>query len=344
MFKMRKIISAVICAALLVSSVPFAVSAEEFQIDVSDLWKAMGDENPNIDNRLPTVTPGTDENKDKEDEEEKEEPEIPDTPVNPDTSPDIGDDVPPEPNKNKDKDKKTVTTGGGTPSDNTPTGNTPTDNTPTDIVTPPEPETPKSFTDVKEEDWFYKDVMDLAAIGVINGYEDGSFMPEGQVTRAEFLKMLVSLTVAPGAYLSGDLFEDVKMGDWYDKYVVTAWYNGYIDEKDYGEKFLPDKPITRREVAKIIVAACVDGSMSGYVSPYEDTADPNAIALYSLCLMCGSIDPYNGRRFFYPDTFITRAEVSAVINRINVILNTSPEEFVNNFKAQYNIPDLQKIG
>ena len=52
--------------------------------------------------------------------------------------------------------------------------------------------TPVYFTDVKETDWFYKDVMELTRRGLISGYPDKTFRPNAQIRVNEFTKILVS--------------------------------------------------------------------------------------------------------------------------------------------------------
>lgn len=42
------------------------------------------------------------------------------------------------------------------------------------------------FSDVASGDWFNVTVSSLAQMGVIAGYEDGSFRPNAPITRAEF--------------------------------------------------------------------------------------------------------------------------------------------------------------
>ncbi len=199
-----------------------------------------------------------------------------------------------------------------------------------------------SFSDVTEADWFYSDVTELASQGVINGYPDGTFLPEANVTRAEFLKLVVSISSADDLYYTdAKLFEDVDPDEWYGKYLATAVLFGYIDRADYGTTFKPDEAITRREVAKIL-AGMLKADGSQFLTPYEDTDDANAIALYGLCIMQGSIDPYIGGRYFYPDTAITRAEVSAVINRV-VKLATSGNAYILEFKRTHHAPNLIPI-
>ena len=165
------------------------------------------------------------------------------------------------------------------------------------------------FDDVRRGDWFYDDVRTLSGMKVINGYEDGSYKPENAVTRAEFLKLLVTLLCDEMFTPDGAMFKDVPGDEWYSKYIASSIVYGFIDLKDYGETFGPDEPITRREVAKIINKA-LQVESGKYQTPYADTADPNIVALYGLCLMQGSIDPETGDRLFYPDTEITRAETA----------------------------------
>ena len=46
------------------------------------------------------------------------------------------------------------------------------------------------FTDVPESHWAFKAIEDLADMGIINGYEDGTFKPDAPLTRAEMASML----------------------------------------------------------------------------------------------------------------------------------------------------------
>ena len=192
------------------------------------------------------------------------------------------------------------------------------------------------FSDVKEKDWFYNDVTELAKQGIVNGYDNGSFKPQGNVTRAEFVKLIVSLFVDESDMwvTEGEIFDDVKASDWHSKYIVTAMVNEFIVVNDYGTQFKPDEAITRKEVAKISIAALnkiLEFDYGKYKTPFSDTADHNAIGLYRLCLMQGSFDAATGKRMFYPKTNITRAEVSAVINRMSKLLK-DPNGYVTSFK------------
>ncbi len=198
----------------------------------------------------------------------------------------------------------------------------------------------KDFSDVKETDWYYEDVRTLAGLGVVDGYTDGTFLPAGNVTRAEFVKMLVEVVSGGQSFTSYEKqFEDVELDAWYNKYIVNAILFGIIDKKDYGEKFEPDKAITRREAAKMIVNA-LGLTTGGFKSPFVDVQEDNITALYGACIMQGSV--INGERLFYPDTNITRAESAAVILR-TVKYAIDEEAYKKEFKEKYPVPELEVL-
>lgn len=49
------------------------------------------------------------------------------------------------------------------------------------------------FIDVPETHWAYKAIEELAEMGIINGYEDGTFQPNKPVTRAEVAAIITRL-------------------------------------------------------------------------------------------------------------------------------------------------------
>ena len=50
-----------------------------------------------------------------------------------------------------------------------------------------------SFSDVSADAWYADYVSLCATYGIINGYEDGTFRPEADITRAEFMKLLATI-------------------------------------------------------------------------------------------------------------------------------------------------------
>ena len=95
----------------------------------------------------------------------------------------------------------------------------------------------------------------LSALGVVNGYTDGSFKPNGTVTRAEMAKMIyVARTGSDNAdsYKSAATsFTDVN-NHWAAGFVKYCQANGIIAGKS-ATKFDPDATVTGVEAAKMLL-------------------------------------------------------------------------------------------
>ncbi len=108
------------------------------------------------------------------------------------------------------------------------------------------------FADTDSGAWYAKYVLAAQMDGVVKGYVGNKFKPASNVTRAEFLKMLME---AAGMNV-GDFkpasrpFADVTTDSWYSGYIAMAKEKGLIDGGR--EKFKPNEFITRGEVAQII--------------------------------------------------------------------------------------------
>lgn len=107
-----------------------------------------------------------------------------------------------------------------------------------------------SYTDVAAGSWYNNAVSTLSAIGVLGGYEDGSFRPNASITRAEFAKIAVSFFELEGLACENP-FLDVAPGAWYAESVAAAAELGLIEGYE-GGLFRPDAPITRAEACTIV--------------------------------------------------------------------------------------------
>ena len=98
-------------------------------------------------------------------------------------------------------------------------------------------------------------VNELVSRKVIDGMGDGLYHPELNFTRAQFCKMLIAGMEIELAEYTG-AFTDVKSADWHANYIQTAvgigLFNGYPDGS-----FLPEKMITRQEMAAVAARAAV---------------------------------------------------------------------------------------
>lgn len=103
--------------------------------------------------------------------------------------------------------------------------------------------------------WAEDTVARLAGNGIVTGKGGAIFDPEGSVTRAEFVALLIrglDIAVPKGAKDPG--FADVKKGDWYYSYVVNAYANGILDGIE-GGVFDPNGKITRELMVKMMADA-----------------------------------------------------------------------------------------
>ena len=107
------------------------------------------------------------------------------------------------------------------------------------------------FEDIADTD--YAEAVDtLAALGVITGYEDGTFRPEKTVTRAEMAKMMV-ITLGYGDLVAGSKsnFADTQ-GHWADSYIALAAGKGIVVGTGAG-KFDPDRTVSYNEAVTMLV-------------------------------------------------------------------------------------------
>ena len=128
-----------------------------------------------------------------------------------------------------------------------------------------------SFSDVSTEDWYYKAVMTLAEMGVIQGYENGTFRPDSYVTRAEFTAMVVRFD---GLIPRGmPIFTDVEDGHWAVGYIAVAQSAGLINGYDDGS-FSPEKSMKRAEAVTLINRMLgrtpAEGTFEGYSMIFSD--------------------------------------------------------------------------
>ena len=104
------------------------------------------------------------------------------------------------------------------------------------------------YSDVSADDWFNNAVSTLTNAGVLDGYEDGTFKPNGNITRAEFATITARFFEA--TYDGENLFPDIE-GHWAQDYINEAANAGIVDGYPDGT-FGPQKLITRAEAMTMV--------------------------------------------------------------------------------------------
>ena len=104
------------------------------------------------------------------------------------------------------------------------------------------------FSDVKSSAWYNNAISTLTKAGILKGYEDGTFQPDGYITRAEFAT--IAIRFFSGVYEGEDLFPDIK-GHWAEDYINNAANKGLVKGYEDGT-FGPDRYITRAEAVTLV--------------------------------------------------------------------------------------------
>lgn len=203
------------------------------------------------------------------------------------------------------------------PSGGTPGGST-TVVTPLPVIPPPpETDVPVNFTDLGSAEWARESIVNLAKRGVISGYSDTIFAPDGLVTREEYAKMLV-LAFDLKAENATCSFSDVSAGDWYYEYVAIASARGVVNGLGDGS-FGVGSTITRQDMAVMTYrAAMAQGKALDLVNEPVNFADTGDIATYAIEAVtvmqrAGIINGMGGNRF-EPTGTATRAQAARIID------------------------------
>jgi len=169
----------------------------------------------------------------------------------------------------------------------------------------------KGFSDVMLDDWFYSYVRAMVDTDVVGGYDDGTFKPNREITRAEFAKMVC---LAKGWNLESSStppsFNDVAQDHWAFRFIETARARGAISGYPDGS-FGSEKKITRAELSKII---CLANSYSLSQGPcgFSDCGEHWALRYIVTAKVKVIISGYKDGTF-RPNTSATRAEVCKML-------------------------------
>jgi hypothetical protein len=193
------------------------------------------------------------------------------------------------------------------------------------------------FTDVPVGSTFYSYIRCLACRGIINGYPDGTFRPNNNVTRGQLSK-IVSNSAGFNESVTGQTFQDVAPGSTFYDYVERLASRGYIGGYPCGSVpsepcvppgnlpyFRPNANATRGQISKIACnAAGCQGP--GIGQTFEDV--PPGSTFYDFVewlaargvmggYPCGGAGepcvPPNNRPYFRPDNNATRGQTSKIV-------------------------------
>ncbi|MBR5508057.1 MAG: S-layer homology domain-containing protein [Clostridia bacterium] len=168
------------------------------------------------------------------------------------------------------------------------------------------------FSDVDKDFWAYDTICELSEKNIITGYPNKTFMPGNDVTRAEFVKMLVN---AFGIDADKEFeFEDVGELDWYYPFIKKAHGAGLIMGTD-DKTFSPNGKITREDACVIVYRYLSSlGKLSDESKAFSDEESFSDYSKDAIKILSGNgIVNGVGDNIFSPKSNINRASCAFLI-------------------------------
>ncbi len=172
--------------------------------------------------------------------------------------------------------------------------------------------------------WAGEVVRELVNKGIISGYEDSSFRPDNFITRTECAAIVArALSMPPGDVDQLNEFADCNdIPAWSRGNIAAVTEAGYINgylSADNSKTFLPNKPVTRIELAVILSRLLTSEEQTQQVTVQSFT-DQEKIPVWAreevvIAVQNGLVSGYPDGTF-QPQQNVTRAEAASMISRM----------------------------
>ncbi|NLD50568.1 MAG: hypothetical protein GX660_25790, partial [Clostridiaceae bacterium] len=186
----------------------------------------------------------------------------------------------------------------------------------------------KTFKDIRNGYWAKSQIEALASRGIISGRKDSTFRPADNVTRADFIVLLVK-TLGLNAGFDNN-FSDVRPTDYYYKPLGIAKKLG-ISEGDGNNKFNPGSLISRQDMMTLTAKALKITGKIGSENTGSDIdifKDSKIIASYAkgaVSVLVGEKIIKGNGEYINPYANATRAETAVIMHRLLYLVNTGKE-------------------
>lgn len=173
-----------------------------------------------------------------------------------------------------------------------------------------------SFVDVPSSYWAKPFIQELANIGVISGFPDGTFRPDEPVTRAQFAA-IVRQAFRRGAVRAPIRFADVPSSYWATGAIQDAYATGFMSGYP-GNEFRPEQQIPRVQVLTALTSGLQYSPAGSNETALQIYSDAAAIPDWARSSVAAATQKqlvvnYPNPQFLSPDRPATRADVAAFI-------------------------------
>ncbi|MBQ9267858.1 MAG: S-layer homology domain-containing protein [Clostridia bacterium] len=184
-----------------------------------------------------------------------------------------------------------------------------------------------TFSDVSSSHWASKSITRLSAEEIINGDGNGNYRPEDEVSRAEFVTMLMRV-FEPEAKANLSSYKDVDSNAWYYDYIAKAVAMPAITG-DSESSMRPEDSISRQE-AMVVINRIMELVASDEAN-LERFSDYNTIASWAKDAVTaltegGYVNGYEDGTV-RPTRYITRAEVAKLLDEAIAMIITDAGEY-----------------
>lgn len=189
--------------------------------------------------------------------------------------------------------------------------------------TEPKPSENEIFSDIKGH-WAAQEIAGMYEKGIVNGMGDGTFNPDGIVTRAQFAAM-ISKAFADMPQKAVAEIKDISADKWYYEAVLGAAERGLMSGAD--GFFRPEDNITREEMAVVINNILNSAKEKAGAADFADSSEISDWAKDAVGFAhAGGILTGRGGNMFFPKANATRAEALTVISRMLRIYEVKNEK------------------
>ncbi|MEA4988212.1 MAG: Ig-like domain-containing protein [Anaerovorax sp.] len=179
-----------------------------------------------------------------------------------------------------------------------------------------------SMRDIKGH-WAEHYINQIINAGIVKGYENGTFLPDNPVTRAEFSHMINAALGNTGT--TSVSFNDTPKSEWYYTDISKALSAGYVAGYSDGS-FKPNNPVSRQEAAVMLSRIVPTYGKNSDIKHFKDHASVENWAVEAMQRMNGKgyIGAYDDGKL-HPTDKLTRAQtakiISDILNKESIVKN-----------------------
>ncbi len=175
----------------------------------------------------------------------------------------------------------------------------------------------KTFDDIKNDDWFYSDVMFVFNNKIMTGTSESEFSPDTTLNRAMMITILHRMNGDNSMY-EKDIFNDVEKNSWYEN-AVNWGYKNKIITGTTENTFAPTDNLTREQLCVMLYNYTQHIGVKTEFTDISHYSDNKTVSDWAKDAVSWAVQEKivtgKGNNTLAPKDSATRAEAAAVIRR-----------------------------